>query len=116
MEIGERIKYLRSKLGITQTLLAKNAGLTSAAISQFEAGSRKPSFDALSKLASAFNVSTDFLLGKKEDDQPEIAISAEYVKMIQNIMNFSEENKELMFELYEFVKNRDSKNRLKVEG
>ncbi|MGB9596599.1 MAG: helix-turn-helix domain-containing protein [Candidatus Poribacteria bacterium] len=109
MDIGERIKNLRVNLKMTQTQLAKNAGLTSAAISQFEAGTRKPSFDALSKLASAFNVSTDFLLGKKEEDQQEISIAKEYIEMIQNIMNFSEENKKLMFELYEFVKNRNSK-------
>lgn len=109
MDIGERIKNLRINLKMTQTELAKNAGLTSAAISQFEAGIRKPSFDALSKLANAFNVSTDFLLGKKEEDQQEINISKEYIEMIQNIMNFSEENRKLMFELYEFVKNRNSR-------
>lgn len=109
MDISERIKNLRVNLKMTQTQLAKNAGLTSAAISQFEAGTRKPSFDALSKLANAFNVSTDFLLGKKEEDQNEIQIADEYIEMIRNIMNFSEENKQLMFEFYEFVKNRNSK-------
>ncbi|HGE71530.1 TPA: XRE family transcriptional regulator [Candidatus Poribacteria bacterium] len=109
MDISERIKNLRVNLKMTQTQLAKNAGLTSAAISQFEAGTRKPSFDALSKLANAFNVSTDFLLGKKEEDQKEIQIADEYIEMIRNIMNFSEENKQLMFEFYEFVKNRNSK-------
>jgi len=109
MDISERIKNLRVNLKMTQTQLAKNAGLTSAAISQFEAGTRKPSFDALSKLANAFNVSTDFLLGKKEEEQNEIQIADEYIEMIRNIMNFSEENKQLMFEFYEFVKNRNSK-------
>ncbi len=110
MDIGERIKNLRMNLKITQTQLAKNAGLTSAAISQFEAGTRKPSFDALSKLANVLNVSMDFLLGKKEEAQKE-TINKEYIEMIKNIMNFSEENKQLMFELYEFVKERDSKRR-----
>jgi len=103
MEIGERIKDLRSKLGITQTLLAKNAGLTSAAISQFEAGSRKPSFDALSKLASAFNVSTDFLLGKKEES-PKPKLAPEYEDMINGFYELSEEGKKMMLDYYDYVK------------
>jgi len=104
MFVGERIKNQRIELGISQTQLAKKAKLTPAAISQFEAGSRKPSFDAISKLASALGVSTDYLLGNHNDN-----ISDEYTEMIRNIMGFSEENKKLMFELYEFVKKRDTK-------
>jgi transcriptional regulator with XRE-family HTH domain len=103
MEIGERIKDLRSKLGITQTLLAKNAGLTSAAISQFEAGFRKPSFDALSKLASAFNVSTDSLLGKIEES-PKPKLAPEYEDMIKGFAELPEEGKKMMLDYYDYVK------------
>jgi len=104
MSVGERIKNRRIELGISQTQLAKVAELTPAAISQFEAGSRKPSFDAISNLASALNVSTDYLVGNHNN------VGDEYAEMIRNIMGFSEENKKLMFEFYEFVKQKDSKN------
>jgi transcriptional regulator with XRE-family HTH domain len=105
MSVGERIKNRRIELGISQTQLAKVAELTPAAISQFEAGSRKPSFDALSKLATALKVSTDYFHNSNQD-----TIAPEYIEMIHNIMGFSEENRKLMFEFYEFVKQKDSKN------
>jgi len=103
MGIGERIKELRKELGITQTKLANDAGLTSAAISQFEAGSRKPSFDALSKLANAFNISTDSLLGKKEETSiPKLA--PEYENMIKGFVELPEEYKKEMLNYYDYIK------------
>ncbi len=68
MPVANRIKNQRTKLRITQTELARAARLTPAAISQFESGARKPSFDALSKLAKALKVTTDYLLGMKQPD------------------------------------------------
>ena len=56
MSVADRIRNRRMGLNITQTQLAKSAKLTPAAISQFESGARKPSFDALSKLRDAFTI------------------------------------------------------------
>ena len=47
------IKVLREKLGMTQTDLAHAAGLTPAAISQFESGIRRPSFQTIERLSDA---------------------------------------------------------------
>ena len=55
----------RRELKLTQTELAKEANLTPAAISQFESGTRKPSFKTLSSLSDALKVTTDYLLGEK---------------------------------------------------
>ena len=109
MSVANRIKNRRMKLGITQTQLAKFAKLTPAAISQFEAGSRKPSFDALSKLAKSLKVTTDYLLGMKQPSYENILADPKVSVMFRGIMDLSEKDKETMLEFYEFLKNKNTK-------
>ncbi len=107
MSVGNRIRNRRMELSITQTRLAKTAKLTPAAISQFESGSRKPSFDALSKLATALKISTDYLLGKKQPGYDDILADPKVSVMFRGFMKFSEKDKESMLEFYEFLKSRN---------
>jgi transcriptional regulator with XRE-family HTH domain len=60
--IGERIKALRSQLGINQEELGSRLGLTKSGISSFEKGKSKPSIDTARKMAAIFNVGVDYLL------------------------------------------------------
>jgi transcriptional regulator with XRE-family HTH domain len=59
----------------SQAELARRANLPSSSIAHFEAGSRKPSFDNLRRLANALEVTTDYLLGRV--DQPTLAEAAD---------------------------------------
>lgn len=69
-QVGERIKNLRQQLGLTQAELADKVGFTSQTVSNWESGSREPDIEALVKLSSLFNVSLDYLLsGKKEEEK-----------------------------------------------
>ena len=63
----ERLRAARDKRGLNQDDLAKRAGLQSSAISHFETGTRKPSFDNLRRLADALDVTTDYLLGRVKE-------------------------------------------------
>ena len=65
----ERLRSAREKRGLSQGQLAKRAGFQASAISHFETGSRKPSFDNLRRLADALEVTTDYLLGRVTDMQ-----------------------------------------------
>jgi len=109
MSVANRIRNRRMEMGITQTQLAKAARLTPAAISQFESGSRKPSFDAMSKLATALKVTTDYLLGRKQPSYEDILADPKVSVMFRGIMELSEKDKETMLEFYEFLKNRNAK-------
>jgi len=109
MSVADRIRSQRMKLGMTQTQLAKEAKLTPAAISQFESGSRKPSFDALSKLAPALKVTTDYLLGRKQPGYEDIMADPKVGVMFRGIMKLSEKDKESMLEFYEFLKSKHTK-------
>ncbi len=57
-----RLKAARAKRDLSQEGLAKLANLQASAISHFETGTRKPSFDNLRRLADALEVTTDFVL------------------------------------------------------
>lgn len=63
----ERVRLAREMRGLSQAELAKRAGLQDSAISHFETGTRKPSFDNLRRLADALDVTTDYLLGRTSD-------------------------------------------------
>ncbi len=110
MSVSARIKERRNRLGITQTQLAKAARLTPAAISQFESGARKPAFDTLSSLADALKVTTDYLLGKKEQGYDDLLADPKVSIMFRGIMELSEEDKETMLEFYQFLKDKNDKN------
>lgn len=66
---SKRLKQARDLRGLSQAQLATKAGLPAASVSHFESGPRKPSFDNLKSLASALDVTTDYLLGRA--DTPE---------------------------------------------
>ena len=62
----ERLRKARELRGMTQTQLAAESGLPPSSVSHFEAGARKPSFDNLKRLATALDVTTDYLLGRSD--------------------------------------------------
>lgn len=65
----ERLRAARDLRGLNQDQLAERSGLQGSAISHFETGGRKPSFDNLKRLADALGVSTDYLLGRANDPE-----------------------------------------------
>jgi len=65
--LGEKIKYLRDKLDLSQEYIAKNVGIQRVAISQIENGKRKITADEILKFSKIFNISSDILLDLKQD-------------------------------------------------
>lgn len=65
----QRLVAARKKRELSQEDLAQKSGLQPAAISHFETGARKPSFDNLRRLADALNVTADYLLGRTDDPE-----------------------------------------------
>lgn len=68
----EKIKELRKKKGISQAELASKLNVVRSTICQYEKGTREPSYEVLQKLADFFDVSVDYLLGRKESLQKEM--------------------------------------------
>lgn len=62
MEIGNRIKSLRKKLGITQMDIMKQTGISSGNLSSIENGNVLPSATALVALSEILGCSVDYIL------------------------------------------------------
>lgn len=63
MNLGIKLKELRTEKNMTQKQLADRLGVAISAISSYESCLRYPSYDTLIKYARIFHVSTDYLLG-----------------------------------------------------
>lgn len=68
--LGERIKYRREMLGLTQRELAAKVGLTHGAIALYELGKREPDLQTLQRIAAALNTTMSYLLGETDDPEP----------------------------------------------
>ena len=64
-----RLREARELRGFNQAQLAELSGLRTSAVSHFETGARKPSFDNLKRLADTLKVTTDYLLGRVDDPE-----------------------------------------------
>lgn len=68
MSTGTIIRDLRKRHRLSQTELAKAVHVSQATVTAWETGKAEPSSSALNTLASYFNVSADYLLGRKESE------------------------------------------------
>lgn len=62
---GHRLLSLRKERGWSQPQLGKQVGTSGAIIGRYERGEITPSIDVARKLADAFGVTLDFLVGDK---------------------------------------------------
>jgi transcriptional regulator with XRE-family HTH domain len=63
VEFGVILKATRLEKGLSQSKLGALVGLSKAVISKYENAVSYPPYNVLIRLASVFNVSTDYLLG-----------------------------------------------------
>lgn len=97
--IGQRIRDLRKQKRMSQTELAKSAGVSQTTVTAWETGKAEPSSSAVARLADIFNVTTDYLLGRhnkqgtKKDD---VELSDDDVIMTWRGKPLSDEDRELI--------------------
>lgn len=88
---AQRLQSLRTKLELSQDDLAKRAGLQGTAVSHFETGTRKPSFDNLRRLADALETTVDYLMGRTTDPA---AIATEGDQLFRDFQNLTADERE----------------------
>lgn len=70
--LGERVRYHRRRLGLTQVELAGRARINQGFLSEIERNQRRPSADTLNALASALDMPVPVLIGVgREHDSPQ---------------------------------------------
>ncbi len=113
-----KLNELRILNEISQTEMASKLNISRQTYNNYERGTREPSFETLTSIASIFNVSTDYLLGYSSSANAEnnikyldksamqlknkllnagIDISDE--KEQETLMNFIETNKDILKKL-----------------
>lgn len=63
---SERLRKLRRERNLTQTELANSLNVSNGTIAMWETEKRQPDLDMVSKIASFFNVSVDYLMGREQ--------------------------------------------------
>ena len=84
--MGERIKELRLKLGLSQEDIAKRVGVTRGAISRLETGTTSLTPQMSKALCREFNVSEDWLNGGDCDMFIEISRAELAAKIVGNAL------------------------------
>lgn len=106
-EIGDRIKELRMKTGISQQKLAGLLGVSRPAVSQMESGGRKICADELDKLANIFNISIGSLF--REEKGPEVILreAKTDIKELSSIrISVPQKNVEKFKEVFLYILNK----------
>lgn len=105
-----RIKQLREKRGLIQEILAAELGITQQMLSKYERDVTLIKVDILKKIATYFNVTTDYLLGVsdvKRDLQRPMKMNEtldEYYDLIEIYKDLDSYDKEMIWSIMQTVK------------
>ena len=79
---GVNLKKIRKDIGMTQSELAKEVGVSASIITKYERGLNAPNFDILFKLATALETNVDELIGNSLKKFEYIEMASEMTKKI----------------------------------
>ena len=86
--IADRIRYLRDKMGMTQTDLAKRLGISRSAVNSWEMSLSSPSVSNIVEMMQIFHVSADYLLSVSD-------------RMLVDLSSLSSEEQEVVLKMIE---------------
>lgn len=108
--LGARLRERRVALKLPQHVVGERAGISSARVSYFEIGKRKPDPETLIALADALQCTTDWLLNRS--GAPELAATDEteptnvaLQSMLDDVVaTFASADKHALLRYYQFLK------------
>ena len=93
MDLGSKITELRKQKGWSQNELAKNIEVSREIVGRYERNDAAPSIDIANRMADAFGVSLDYLVGNSDQEMDKATLNR-----IQEVTKLSPKEKELVFE------------------
>ncbi len=106
MEIGRVITNLRKTKNWSQTNLASRIGISQVMVGKYERGDATPSIEVAKKIADAFEVSLDYLVGEGQN----VSFDKKIIQRIKDLQNLEADKKQTLFDLIDTYI-RDSKTR-----
>lgn len=104
MNLGSRMKLLREGKNMSQKELGEGIGVSDVMISMYEQNKKKPSLSTVIRIADFFDVSTDYLLCK--DNQNNNDIPENITAVARDLMDLPEENKKLAIDMIKMMSKR----------
>jgi len=95
MKINKTLVDLRKNKGWSQAELADRAGVSQVMIGKYERGDAIPSFEVAKKMADAFDVSLDFLVGEGQN----VHFDKKILNRIQDIQQMDADNQSFLFKV-----------------
>jgi transcriptional regulator with XRE-family HTH domain len=95
MEVGKRIVELRKLNNWSQTDLANKTDISQVMVGKYERGDAAPSIEVAKKIADAFEVSLDYLVGEGVN----AAFDKKTVQRLQDILSLDKETQQVLFRL-----------------
>ena len=93
--IADRIKMLRTAQNMSQSELAKKLDITRSSVNAWEQGFSIPSTNYLVELAKLFHVSTDYLLGLKQNSSLDVTgLDTEQTKILYELTEYFRKEKQ----------------------
>lgn len=92
--LSERIKSLRKEKGVSQTIMAKEVGVSYSQYSRYEARDAQPPAETLKRIADYLDTSVDFLLyGDTNQKAQETLKDTELIKHFKEVEALPENEK-----------------------
>ncbi|NOQ75456.1 MAG: helix-turn-helix domain-containing protein [Crocinitomix sp.] len=106
LNIGSKINLLRKEKGWSQGELAKNIDASREIIGKYERNENLPSVEMIVKMANAFNVTVDFLVGQGEH----ASYDKETINRINDIQQMDGKTKDILFNVIDtYIQNFKTK-------
>ena len=93
MDLGTRIAELRKTNKWSQTDLANKIGASREAIGKYERNEAVPSVEMAKKIADAFDVTLDYLVGEGQNAQ----FDKQAIKRLEEISNLPDKERDTVF-------------------
>ncbi len=106
MDTGKIITQLRDQFGWSQSDLSNKSDVSRVMIGKYERGEAVPSLDAAKKIADAFEVTLDYLVGESKS----LSFDKKTLKRFEDLQLIEESKRNTLFDLIDTYI-RDSKTR-----
>jgi transcriptional regulator with XRE-family HTH domain len=99
MNIGKCIAELRKKHSLSQSDLAKKTDISQVMVGKYERGDAVPSIEVSKKIADAFEVSLDYLVGEGIN----ASFDKKTVQRLQDIQSLDNDTQNMLFKIIDTI-------------
>lgn len=103
MSFGKRLREARKKKGLTQASAAGLVEIDDTTLSKYENDKSEPDNQTLNKLATLYNVSVDWLYGRKVKVKPD-GWTAQDERLLEDFKSLNDEDQSYILKFIERLK------------